>query len=364
MTKKKILVNAYYAKNLGDDLFLKILFDRYPQAEFYLLTADKDYLKIFQKYKNVNIIKTMNLMLGNRSVDIFSKINMNFLKFKKFDAFLNIGGSIFMESPNWKRGLVDRDLMPNIFKKNNKKIFILGANFGPFKDDFFIERHKQFFRKFDDICFRDSLSHNLFKELPNVRFAPDIVFNLDIKQYQVREKCVGFSIIDLEKRKGLNRHFNSYNQKIIQLMEEYINLGYKIKLFSFCEKEGDLKIIKHIRNLMNEKYKNDIKIIEYDKDIDYFLNQFNTCETIVGTRFHSIILALVLGQSFFPLIYSDKTYNILEDLKMEKHGCYIKDISKVKVSEVTSASLVNRLSSNNLILNASSQFEKLDEFIC
>ena len=44
---KKILVNAYLDVNFGDDLFLKILFDRYNDVEWVLNSGHRKYKKIF-----------------------------------------------------------------------------------------------------------------------------------------------------------------------------------------------------------------------------------------------------------------------------------------------------------------------------
>ncbi|MDQ0975378.1 colanic acid/amylovoran biosynthesis protein [Neobacillus niacini] len=363
MRKKNILVSAYYSTNLGDDLFLKILFDRYPNIEWFLLTSNDKYIKTFMNYNNVHIIKTLSVKLGKRNINLFYKLNEILLNFRKYDAFLNIGGSIFIENKDWKNGLKTRSFLPDRFKKYNKKTFIIGSNFGPFRDELFIERHKEFFAKFDDICFRDSYSYNLFRELENVRYAPDVVFNLELENNEKLEKCIGFSIIDLKERKGLNQYYNEYNEKVIQLVEKYVDLGYKIKFFSFCENEGDLGIINYIRSRMNSHYSPSIKVINYEGNIDQFLDEYKACEAIVGTRFHSIILALLLNQAVFPIIYSDKTYNVLKDLSIEDNCCYLKDIENLDINEVVSITKVNRLKDKTVFSNAARQFEKLDAFI-
>jgi colanic acid/amylovoran biosynthesis protein len=363
LRKKNILVSAYYSTNLGDDLFLKVLFDRYPNIEWFLLTSNDIYIKTFVNYKNVHIIKTLSVKLGKRNINLFYKLNEILLNFRKYDAFLNIGGSIFMENIDWKNGLKVRSYLPDKFKKYNKKTFIIGANFGPFRDELYRERHKEFFAKFDDICFRDSHSYNIFSKLENVRYAPDVVFNLELEKNEKPEKCIGFSIIDLKERKGLNQYYNEYNEKVIQLVEKYVDLGYKIKFFSFCENEGDLGIINYIRSRVNSYYYSSIKVINYEGNIDQFLDNYKACEAIVGTRFHSVILALLLNQPVFPIIYSDKTYNVLKDLSMGDNCCYLKDIEKLDINEVLSKAKFNKLKSKSVISNAARQFEKLEEFI-
>ncbi|MCL6572226.1 MAG: polysaccharide pyruvyl transferase family protein [Bacillus sp. (in: Bacteria)] len=362
--KKRILVCAYFARNIGDDLFLKILFDRYSNIQWDLLTANRNYKKIFSDYENVNIVYTYrSINLGKHSFNLFFKLNDFLLHYRKYDAMVNIGGSIFMQGSAWKMKLNEREYLVNQFKKMNKKAFIIGANFGPYKDNEFLNENKELFTKYDDICFRESFSYNIFKDFNNVRLAPDVVFNLAIKKHENREKSVGFSIIDLEKRDGLKEFYHKYNDKMIQLVKEYIDLGYKTKLFSFCDNEGDLNVISQIVSQLNDNYKSRIDVINYEGNINRFLNEFNSCELIVGTRFHSIILALISKQNVFPIIYSDKTYNVLKDLRLEENSCYIKDIQNLNAENVLAVASNNRIEGKKVFYEAKNQFEKLDLFI-
>ncbi|WP_394186461.1 polysaccharide pyruvyl transferase family protein [Metabacillus halosaccharovorans] len=360
--KKKILVNAYFAMNFGDDLFLKILFDRYPNVEWHLLTTSENMRKTFKDYKNVKILKSLNVNLGIRKVNVFYKMNEILFNYKKYDAFVYIGGSIFMELPYWRESLNIRGYIPKKFKMLNKRTFIIGANFGPFKDESYIETHREFFANFDDICFRDSYSYNLFRDLDNIRVAPDVVFNLKIDKTKniANDKSVGFSLIDLENRKGLKNYSTIYKEKIIKIIEKYIEDGYTIKLFSFCEQEGDLRIINDIYEEIRASKRKYIKIITYRFDIEGFLNEFKSCEVIIGIRFHSIILALLFNQKFLPIIYSEKTLNVLRDLNMGDIYCYISDIHHLDVDNLV---INNKTLKKKVSLEAEKQFHKLDFYL-
>jgi colanic acid/amylovoran biosynthesis protein len=364
LMKKRFLVCAYFAKNIGDDLFLKILFDRYQGIQWELLTANRNYKKIFKGYNNVRIIYTYrNVNIGKFSINPFFKINELFLKYNRYDGLINIGGSIFMQSPSWKMKIDERWYLLNKFKRKNKKTFIIGANFGPYKDYKFIQEYKELFTLYDDICFRDSESFNAFKELNNVRVAPDIVFSLKNSNFTPKEKKIGFSIINLENREGLCEFQESYNKRMIELIEKYSEFGYKINLFSFCENEGDLKIINDLKRKIKPVYQKELEIVAYEGNIDEFLNKFKACELIIGTRFHSIILALLFNQSVYPIIYSDKTFNVLKDLGMENDCCYIKDLENLVINDVVSTAFNNKLKNRKVLSEALKQFEKLDYFI-
>ncbi|MGG3912311.1 polysaccharide pyruvyl transferase family protein [Rossellomorea vietnamensis] len=360
--KKTILVNAYFSNNLGDDLFLKILFDRYPMVDWHLLTPNTKYKETFKQYPNVNIIRNLNVnILGIRKIDLFHKLNYHLLKFSKYDGLVIIGGSIFMEGKNWRRSLEERKLLPSTFSKFNKKSFIIGANFGPFKDEQFVQYHHDFFLEFEDVCFRDSKSYDLFNDLKNVRSAPDVVFNLDNNQTRKKEKSIGFSLINLENRKELKEYDEIYKRKMIKLVKNKINDGYQIKLFSFCEKEGDLALANFVKASLEKKYKDKVEIVNYEGNIHEFLGRFQSCEAIVGTRFHAVILALLNNQKLFPLIYSDKTYNVLLDLDAAENCCFINEMSTLDVSKIVP--LPRKLDLETIKNNAGKQFESLDLFV-
>lgn len=360
--KKKILVCAYFAKNIGDDLFLKVLFDRYPHVNWELLTANRNYLQIFKAYKNVKIIYSYrDIHIGKHHFNLFFLVYQFVRYIKKYDAVVNIGGSIFMQSPAWQMKLAERDYLTSKLKA--EKNFILGANFGPFQDDNFVSQYHELFTKYDDVCFRDSYSYNLFKDLENIRVAPDVVFNFKDKQADHCEKTIGFSTIHLKGRTELKKYTEQYNQKIAQLTEGYIEAGYQVKLFSFCENEGDLEGIHKIKNEVDAKYMNQISVIHYTGDFDKFLHEFKSCERIIGTRFHSLILAILYNLPFYPLIYSKKTSNFLADLGFENQGHHIKDIENLTINHVIAIESFSQMKDEQVFLDANRQFEKLDEFI-
>ncbi|HLS59505.1 MAG TPA: polysaccharide pyruvyl transferase family protein [Virgibacillus sp.] len=362
--KKRMLVNAYFAKNVGDDLFLKVLFDRYPHVKWDLLTANRNYRDLFKEYANVNIIYSYrDVAIGKKNVNLYFVMNKLFNRFRKYDAFIMIGGSIFMQSPAWKMKLAERDYLVNQFKKMNKKAFILGANFGPFTDKEFTRQYRDLFMKYDDVCFRDTYSYELFKDMDNVRVAPDVVFNLEDQKSKQTEKTIGFSTIDVASRESLRDYTAAYHDKIVQLAEGYIEAGYHIKLFSFCENEGDLKGIRQIKDQVKPTYRSHITISNYHDDLPSFLDEFKRCETIIGTRFHAIILAMLYQQSFYPLIYSGKVSNLLQDVNMSSEGCLIQEIEKLDVKHVIATAKYNKLVDEQLFADAAIQFEKLDQFI-
>ena len=62
---KKIYLKMYLKKNLGDDLFLKIILERYPSTQFFV-NSNKTYANIVNfnnvKYCNTFFKRTLNFI--------------------------------------------------------------------------------------------------------------------------------------------------------------------------------------------------------------------------------------------------------------------------------------------------------------
>lgn len=359
---KKILVDAYLAKNLGDDLFLYLLFNRYRNEEIKWIvnSFDKKYKLIFNEFKNVEIRIKHRLS----KVMFKSKLTRKIIytnEANEVHGLLLIGGSIFMQDLNWKEHMKRTKERVHIFKNKGRKLFLLGANFGPFKDERFINGYKEIFKSFDDICFRDMYSYNLFKENSKVRVASDIVFKLEGDS--VKEKnTLGISLIDISNRDELKIYSKKYKEKIIDIINYSTLCGIKVKLFSFCENQKDLEFCEEIYN--ETKDFKMIKIISYKGDIKGYLKEFSSVENIIGVRFHSIILSQIFNQGVYPLIYSDKSLNILKDIKLDTHFNRIENIEKLNEQDVLSIISENKISNLEVIRRkAELQFIKLDSFI-
>ena len=51
---KRVFIHAYAAGNLGDDLLIKILCERYPKVRFRMV-VDAEYRQYYSKIKNLKV---------------------------------------------------------------------------------------------------------------------------------------------------------------------------------------------------------------------------------------------------------------------------------------------------------------------
>lgn len=356
MNRKKCLVIGYINNNFGDDLFFKILIERYKNVDFYLFPPAKllkTYKQKFKKNKNVKFYdkekyyKKIKKEYPLEAIDIFPLICE---KAEEVDFYINIGGSIFIQNNNWKND--DRFKIKDILK--DKPSFIIGCNFGP-SDQEYEEYYKSWFKKFEDICFRDLESYNKFKDLNNVRHADDIVLIMNNKKVKRKRKNVAVSVVNIEKKEKLKEYKNDYYQYLVNAITNLQEENYKVKIFSFCDNEGDLETANLIKDMLPRQYKKKVKIYNYQTSIDKFLNEWNKNEYVIGSRFHSIILALANEQKFLPISYSQKTNNYLKK--------YNKGIKVINIKGIKNKKAKLKFYKISQQYNSDEQFKKIDEYL-
>lgn len=340
----KIFVNAFLENNLGDDLFVDILLNRYPQHAFYAISKD------FKPRKNLKVLS------NNFLIRVIRKLSLKPILANKCDMSVVIGGSMYMEETSQDTN--------KRFSLGRNPYYILGVNFGPYKTEKYYQNVHDFFSKAQDVCFREEYSYNLFKDLPNVRCAPDIVLSMDTsKIYVTNKKRVIFSIISC-KRKINEKYEEQYQDTIIEMTKFFIEKEYEICYMSFCKDEGDERAIEEILSKTDENIKDKIATYYYRGNIEEALEQLANSQIIVGSRFHANILGMIFGKTIIPMAYSDKTKNVLEDLHFKGPIIDIKNLKQFNVKKDLTDEILNyKIDISETKKQAEEHFRKLDELL-
>lgn len=361
---KKIMIYAYTNYNLGDDLFIKLLCERYPNTQF-LFYAQKGYKKTFKDMKNLKVFSSNTLLVrGINFIFRLLKFKSPFLRniiAKKCDAAVYIGGSLFMQTENWKDKYENKK---NMFIEN-KPFYLLGANFGPYYDKEFYQTYLKLFSKFTDICFRDNYSYSLFKDLPNVRVADDIVFQLS-KPEEIKEGRTNTAVISVIKpsiRKQFINQDEIYYKKISEITICLIKKGYKITLMSFCGNEGDEEAVEEILKLLPNEYANNVEKYSYEFNIQEALQKISICDFVVATRFHSMILGWLYDKPVFPIVYSKKMTNVMEDVRFQGSYINLKNIGELNPTDVYNSIDTNLIDIAEQRKRSELHFQELDKLL-
>ena len=336
----KIYVDAYLAKNLGDDLFINILTKRYPQHKFYAISkGEKGYnTKNFKVYSNTYIFK------------LLKKFQWEKYLANHYDTVVTIGGSMFME-----RGDTNRD-----FSMGKNKRYVLGINFGPYKTQEYYNNIYNMLSDVEDVCFRDKYSYNLFKELPNARQAADIVFSMDTSNIKITNRKRAIISIISPKDKIDEKYEEKYEEKMLELITFLIKKEYEICLMSFCKNENDEEEIEKIYNQIPENQKKKVEKYYYNGNIEEALNTIADSQLVVGGRFHANIIGLCLGKSILPVLYSDKTLHVLEDMQINTPIIDIRKLENFNIESIKDEDLTRHYDIEKQKEDAQRHFEKLD----
>lgn len=344
---KKILLHGYTQNNLGDDLFFRVITDRYPDVKFYLPTLRTENKSVFSDISNLKIVDFLGISkLTSHKTYLLPKLYSK-LYMKRFDAVVCIGGSLFIDQKNppvyHRREVENYSFIQDweIAAKAGKPYFVLGANWGPCFNDYFFENFNRAFDSITDIYFRDSFSADVFKAKKNIRHGGDILMGAEYVKNAVscksKKKQVAISVIDVSQKSEYQSSGDSYTNKIVDICREFTGLGYEVILMSFCRSEGDEtqidRIIGKLGGIEN------VRVLNYSENICEMLSAIAESELVIASRFHATVLGWTLGTPVFSLVYSNKTIHMLEDCGVSQGYIRIDDLSNVSAEQIISQAI-------------------------
>ncbi len=320
----------------------------------------------FQDLSNVTVITHNRLTLRIRNM-LLKMINYSSLSMRKFDAIVEIGGSIFQQQ------VMGRFLLP--YRRANVTAFpyfVIGSNFGPYFEKKFVLEHRAFFAHTVGTVFRDKFSYDLFRDLPNVSYAPDVVFNLSVPSNALGQanhgKVLVIAPIDLSLSvranfESLVAHKQEYEKNTAKIISKFLEFGEYVQLLPFSMAEGDGEAAKRIKAYVPEQAQSRVSILT-NLTADQKVSTIADCDYFVGSRFHAMILAWLLQRPSLIISYSKKTNHVKSDLFEEQYFMSVSEFSDANLefdfSQMNTISPVKLKKIQDL---ARLQFKYLDEFL-
>lgn len=356
---KHVAIHAYPFGNVGDDLFIQTLCNRYAHVHFHL-AMDPTYSNGLTAIPNLTIYSTRT---------IASRLRTRWGKkgpfppsvWEQIEATIYIGGSLFMEQHGWEKPFNQMKQM----KKDGCPFFIIGANFGPCYSERFIDTYEEWFADVTDICFRDRYSYRLFAHLPNVRYAPDVIFQTYdpfALGEQTNNRHLLISVIYPSVRKHLTHVDASYFSALANMATEAIQHHSAVTLTAFCTYEKDDQAMEEILKRMPKKERNKVQQHVYDGDLDEVSRVFQQATHIVATRFHAMILGWLFKKRVLPITYSQKMNRVLEDLSYTGNVQLIEEMDHTISSRIRTQKPVS-FSIQTVADEAEEHFQEIDAFL-
>ncbi len=286
-----ILLNGFFDKNFGDDAMQQLVVKQFKEHDFYINCNQKEMLGHLEKYKNVHI--------GCSTPHI--------------DVFLNVIGTGFMYQTRFAKVT---KLFEILFKKTDKypKTALIDCSFERFTSKTEKWLVKKSVGKYNLITCRDDASYRFLKN--NIKKSQilkfnDIVFSGDYIRKSDGD-CLGIAPVNRSK----SEKNYEYYKNLAQFADNYIDASNKaVKLFAFDSgSENDVLAVTSIKNMMKNTDK--VKIVVYNSDIDNFVKEFTECNMIIGSRFHSIVLAVMNKINTIAVYDNEKIYRACNDFNI------------------------------------------------
>lgn len=363
---KKILVNAWLKGNLGDDLFIKALSERFPDETFVVNTKPQ-YFEGLSDLPNVELMpETSTSYLSDSIVKVLSKLGIPsgwILKKWRYKAVVEIGGSIFIQSSPRRTVTSFR----RAWVKTKLPFFIIGSNFGPFITEQYVHDYIDFFRNCSGVVFRDQFSYSFFDRLSSVSVAPDVVFSMDLLTATKKKRlCISLISLTKESRPGsseMNSAANAFEYKIREQVKQAALLGFEVVLLSFCDEQGDLQSAKRIYDGLTDNYKPYVRVVG-GMNIREKLSIIAESEYLISCRYHAMILGWMMGVKQYTLAYSRKTTEVISDVFPEQNHEDILDYAKrTELLDFSKFNCIGQRKLNEVKLESKKQFSYLSAFL-
>lgn len=328
---KHVMLYGYTAHNLGDDLFFYTICRHFPSVQFYL-QAPTAYRKTFAALDNLNILPNDRIYQK-----VSRKVFGNNLRGKsRATSGLGIyaGGSLFMEQPDWQKSL---QMMQTMLERHDY-LLLIGANFGPFSSNHFLNAHRALFRQCAAISFRDEASKSLFPEIAHISKAADVVFQLPTPAALLdKGQYVIISVIYPSLRPDLAGLDEAYFSAMAKVCVALLKAGYPVVLMSFCKQEKDELAISEIRQRMPATFRPKVQTFYYNTNLTEALQLVASANAIVATRFHAMILGWLFAKPTYPIVYNRKMTDVMEESRFTGVFSKIEQIDTMDATEVLRA---------------------------
>lgn len=311
----KILLDAYFDNNFGDDLFVSIILERYPNAQFYVFWNKQmpGVLARAMEFPNLTILPGTCQMQERMP----------------FDAYIMVGGDVLPDGMDYSGRIAG---MRRVKEQGG---FVAMLGFSLYKE--YGEKTRgdlaQMANLADSIVTRDQASARLFRELvpgAEVLEATDMVFaarsgaGIVSAAGSIEDKRQ--PILGMAPRRRLyssDEEHEAYCKGMAAVADEWLaeRSDGKVRLLAFSTGEyDDRETCQKIMDLMREDTEHSEKRAEteaYTGDVKAFQQSLAACTAFVPTRFHALVFALILEIPFVPVPYEVKLTQVLDEIGYE-----------------------------------------------
>ena len=343
-----ILVQYYSRRNAGDDLFIDLLARHFTDCRLSLIASPRYRPLGLPEHVRLHPISYSRAAwrIVQRVAGLDSPLSRRIGRRNAFrlqsladssEAYVNIGGSIFMESGEEERpfrgdGAPCFDYVST--RRPGGRRFLIGANLGPAFTDEYGRRMCYEVGKYTHACLRDWASYTLVRKLGHAQYAPDVIFLAQQPAPTETDGRAVISVVDIRRHTADEAVAAAYERLLADTVRALRKRNVPVTLCSFCRAQGDERAIHRILALLEDK--SGVSTHFYRGDLPALLQLFSNAGFVVASRFHAMILGMSFGKPVFPIAYDCKTRHYLDDLAFAGASADLCDLPRLTADDVLS----------------------------
>ncbi|KRG09607.1 hypothetical protein ACA29_22970 [Lederbergia galactosidilytica] len=238
---------------------------------------------------------------------------------KNCDLLIVGGGNAIFDLTRYSLSAYRINRILSIAKEYDKKVFITSIGIGPFKTKKQIDYTIDTLRLADYITVRDKKSFKYIETLNNTSYLSiDPAFLLkkvtldDVKDSN-KTKEISICIIDLFLNKESAKRYQEYISSFVALIDELDKENCIINLYS--TEPRDYRAVYDVYNKLENK--NNVRVNKIG-NFNELIKLYSQTDLVIGTRMHSMIIAL---SQFIPVIglsWQDKVTEMFDMVNLSE----------------------------------------------
>ena len=296
----KIILEAFFDNNFGDDLFIDTVFNRYPDAEFYAFW-DTLHPAVLKK---AQVMNRLHIRPGNCRI----------MEEEHFDGYIMVGGDVFMNYGNYRERIIRMEAV----KKQGGFVALLGFNLYAEYCEETLESLRTIMGLADVILPRDAATvERLSGIVPHVKVqcTADMAFTATYDTAKTDDREI-LGIAPRRKYQATDAEHAVYCAGMAAIIDGWLEAhpdGIARFLAFSAGSFDDAAVSREIIALM--KHGTRTEIVTHNGDISAFLEQLKNCTAMLPTRFHGLVFALIYNVPFVAIAYEVKLNQLLDELQ-------------------------------------------------
>jgi polysaccharide pyruvyl transferase WcaK-like protein len=351
--RKKIYFFGHFGSpNFGNEItfqtFLDRLRRRFPNAEIFCICTGPETLAVTQNIKTVPIRPTFDLAtkLGARLPRLLRRLFIAlpselyrwldaFKTLKGVDALIIPGTGLLTDSYgllSW--GPYNLFKWSLISKMRGCKLMFVSVGAGPLYGVLGRYFVKSALSMADFRSYRDKASMAYMESIGFMknsgRVYPDLVFSLPeatlphSENRGARRRVVGLGLMEYAGRYSVanptSETYTRYLECLVTFAKWLLANNYDIRLLigDAC----DTPVVKKFKSLLNGRFGNhdEQRIIDGPVlSVAHLMSQLAETEVVVGTRFHNVLLALLLDKPVIAISFHHKCDSLMSDMGLSEY---------------------------------------------